>query len=113
MIFFEHKFLDEENKVAEFKALENNEVLGECTLVLFKSHAEVTKVSYSENKAFVVEGLLKAAFNLAGLKGYYMGRCNIEKIAFCLDRMNFNKNENGYENDIPSILMGSCDKCHK
>lgn len=113
MIFFEHSFLDKENKIIEFKALENEEVLGECTLVLFEKYAEVTKVSFSEKNSFVVEGLLKAAFNLAANRGYYIGRCNVLSVSFCLDRMNFNKTENGYENDIPSILMGSCGNCHK
>lgn len=113
MIFFEHKFLDKDNQVIEFKAVEDNEVLGECTLVLFENHAEVTKASYKENKAFVVEGLLKAAFHFAGLKGYFMGRCNVSGIEFCLNRMNFEKTANGYENDIPTILMGSCQNCSK
>lgn len=113
MIFFEHKFLDSENKVAEFRAVQNEEVLGECTLVLYGDSAEVTKVSVKENNIFIIDGLLKAAFHLAGLRGYYIGRCNVESIVFCLERMNLNKTENGYENDIPSILMGSCGNCHK
>lgn len=111
MIFFEHSFSDKESKIIEFKALENEEVLGECTLVLFEKYAEVTKVSFTENKSFVVEGLLKAAFNFASNRGYYIGRCNVDSIVFCLEGMNFNKVENGYENDIPSILMGSCANC--
>lgn len=113
MIYFEHNFLDSDNKTVEFKALESSEILGECTLQLLDEYAEVTKVNFAENKPFIVEGLIKAAFNLAANRGYYIGRCNIPTIIFCLERMNFNKTENGYENDIPTILMGSCSDCCK
>ncbi len=111
MIFFEHSYIDKDNKVAEFSALENNKISGSCTLVLTDKYAEITKLDYAENCAYIVEGLLKAAFNLAGLRGYYMGRCSVDNIEFCLKRLNFTKTENGYENDIPSILMGSCAGC--
>ncbi len=113
MIYFEHRFIDSDNKIAEFFAIENGENLGECTLFLAGNFAEVTKVIFADNKEFIVEGLLKAAFNFAANRNYYMGRCNVCGIEFCLDRMNFSKTENGYENDIPSILAGSCKNCCK
>lgn len=113
MIFFEHNQIDSNGTVFEFKALDNEIILGECTLVILPQYAEVTKVSFNEDKKFIVEGLLKAAFNLAANRGSYMARCNISEITFCLDRMNFNKTENGYENDIPTVLMGSCKSCGK
>ena len=46
MIFFKNTVLDSEGKVIEFQALDNDILLGECTLVLGKKFAEVTKTKF-------------------------------------------------------------------
>ena len=113
MIIFEHNAINSDTTVIEFKALENEQEYGKCILVLHNSIAEVTFVNYDENNSFIVEGLLKAAYNYAANRSYYIGRCSAENIDFALHKLGFYTAENGYENDIPSILMGSCKNCGK
>ncbi len=108
MIFFKNTLIDE--NTVEFEALENEKSLGRCTLVLRDNIADVTELTYSNDATFAVEGLLRSAYNFAGLKNYYMAKCSAENIDSFLDKMNFHKQGDGYVGDIPSILMGSCCK---
>ncbi len=108
MVFFQHNEINE--STVKFKALEDDVVLGECTLIL-SDIAEVTDVTFDNNSIYVVEGLLKAAFYFAGLRGIFWGVCKDESIGFALRKLNFVKSEKGYENDIPTILQGSCGNC--
>lgn len=108
MIFFKHTSLDN-NKVS-FQAIEDDIVLGECTLVLSEQVADVTSLSYSLQAPYVVEGLLRSAYNYAALKNYYMAKCSAKNINHFLDKMNFQFSQNEYIGDIPTILKGSCCK---
>ncbi|MBR2893341.1 MAG: hypothetical protein IKB94_05740 [Clostridia bacterium] len=108
MIFFKNTQTDSETVV--FEALEGEKSIGKCTLVLRDNLADVTVLSYDESAPYAVEGLLRSAYNYAGLKNYYMARCSARNIDSFLDRMNFKKADDGYTGDIPSILMGSCCK---
>ncbi len=111
MIFFKHDYSDTTESVVDFNALDGETNLGKCTLVMDGMYAEVTDLSFDRSNPFVVEGLLKAAFNLAANQNCYIGRCRISEISVFLDRMNFICTDGMYENDIPSILMGSCNSC--
>lgn len=111
MIFFSHDFCDNINSVVKFTALDNGTELGKCTLVMNGIYAEVTELTFDRNNPFVVEGLIKSAFNLAANHSCYIGRCAVDDIRIFLDRMNFVCTDGVYENDIPSILMGSCKSC--
>ncbi len=108
MVFFEHTVIDE-NKVI-FEAIEDGKVLGKCKLNI-NTNALVSDVTYEKSSVFVVEGLLKAAFYYAGLRGVFWGICTDESIDFLLRKLNFEKTPSGYENDIPTILQGSCGNC--
>ncbi len=108
MIFFKNTVKDE--FTVEFEALEGEESIGRCTLNLNNNLADVTQLSFSDNAPYAVEGLLRSAYNYAGLKNYYFARCSALNIESFLDKMNFEKRSDGYYGDIPSILMGSCCK---
>lgn len=108
MIFFKNTVTDD--FTIEFEALEGEKTIGSCTLVLKDNVADVTSLTFSEEKPYAVEGLLRSAYNYAGLKNYYSAKCTAENIDSFLDRMNFEKQDNEYTGDIPSILMGSCCK---
>ncbi len=109
MITFERTVIDCDT--VKFTAVENETVIGNCTLRISSPYAEVSSLSYSDNKSYVIEGLIKAALYYASLNCCYIGRCNCHGIDLYAERMNFIKSETGYENDIPSILMGSCSGC--
>ena len=108
MITFNFEFTDKNEKNVIFKAEENGRFLGNCCLELTESFAVVSNVSYSESSPFIVEGLLKAAFNFAANRSYYIGRCTASGIDVFLKKMKFVKCDGYYENDIPTILMGCC-----
>ncbi len=108
MIFFKNTAIDE--TTVAFEAQENDKSIGSCTLKLEGSIADVTDLSYDESCPYIVEGLLRAAYNYAGLKNYYMAKCTAKNIDEFLDKMNFTKTAAEYTGDIPSILMGSCCK---
>jgi len=113
MIFFEHRISEESSNRIEFNAIVNGVSEGKCTLILKSDIAEITEIFLQKKESFLIEGLIKAAFNFAANRNYYMGICSASGIDEYLDRMNFVKNEYGYSNDIPTILMGSCKGCQK
>lgn len=108
MIFFKNTPCDDGSVL--FQAIEDERCLGQCRLILHENTAVVTEVSYCESAPYVVEGLLRSAYNYAGLKNYYIGKCSAKNINCFLDKMNFQKLNDEYVNDIPTILMGSCCK---
>ena len=111
MIFFKNTVCESDDRVIIFEAVDSDVILGSCTLVLDKKIAEVTKLEFDKDFMFIAEGLLKSAFNYAAIKNYYMAKCSVRGIDTFLERMNFQKNDEEYTNDIPTILMGSCKHC--
>lgn len=108
MIFFEST-VNSDNTIT-FKAVENDKSYGNCILDLNGKKAVLYRISYDSEKPYIAEGLIKAAFNYAALKNYYIGECVCENIDSLLLRLGFKKTENTYVSDIPSILMGTCCK---
>ena len=108
MIFFDNKISADAEKVIEFTAYENDVDEGRCILDLSSQYAHLTFACYNEGKPYIAEGLVRAAFNYAANKGFYMGMCSCESIYSVLEKMNFEKENGAYVNDIPSILMGKC-----
>lgn len=108
MIFFKSTVNDD--KTILFEAFENEVSYGECNLDLSKSYAVVDRIFFDADKPYIAEGLLKAAYNYAAARNFYMAACKCENISLLLLRLGFEKTENGYISDIPSILMGSCCK---
>lgn len=110
MIFFKPTVNIENECEVFFSAIENDKVYGKCTLMIEGNKATVLNVSFDDNKPYLVEGLLRSAFNYAGQKNCYMGYCKSGDISFFLDKMNFIKDNDLYFNDIPTILQGNCCK---
>lgn len=108
MIFFKPEILTE--KARKFTAFEDGVEYGYCLMKIESDFAEVYELQFDADKPYIVEGLLRSAYNSASLDNVYMGRCTCRNIDPFLNRMNFEKTDNGYVNDIPSILMGSCCK---
>ena len=111
MIFFKSTVAAEDSRVVYFEAIDSDELLGVCTLVLGEKYAEVTKLYFNDNAMFIAEGLLKSAYNYAAIKNYYMAKCSVKGIDALLKKLNFQFKDGAYINDIPSILMGNCNSC--
>lgn len=109
MLFFEKTIIDE--NLSEFIALENGEKIGSCFMKI-EDDAQIFSLDFSKDKPYAVEGLVKSALNYATFKNIYMAKCKQEDIAVFLKAMNFEKKNDWYVSDIPTILMGSCN-CHK
>jgi hypothetical protein len=113
MVYFKHTVINgDENNIA-FEALCEENIIGRCTLLLDKDTAEITEISYEEGNSYIIDGIIKAAFNYAANRNYYMGICSVKGLDKYISAMNFSKTDKGYCNDIPSILMGSCKSCIK
>lgn len=108
MIYFKPEELTAE--ISKFTALENDSECGYCLMKIKNGVAEVYELKYTADKPYMVEGLLRTAFNSACLKNVYMGKCTCSNIVSFLEKMNFEKTADGFANDIPSILTGSCCK---
>ena len=89
MIFFKSTVADEDSRVIYFEAIDSNEVIGACTLVLGEKYAEVTNITFNENTLFIAEGLLKSAYNYAALKNFYMAKCSVKGIDALLKKLKF------------------------
>lgn len=93
-----------------FEALENDAVCGGCHMTFSPEKAVIDSLLYDNDKPYLVEGLIRSAFNYAASKNIYMGYCKCENITHFLENMNFEKQNGVYCNDIPSILQGKCCK---
>lgn len=112
MIFFRPVVSDENSDKIIFEAIENDLICGSCHMTLAENKAVVDSLCFDADKPYLVEGLLKSAFNYAAGKNIYMGYCTCQNITAFLDRMNFMKDNGTYYNDIPSVLQGNCCKKH-
>ena len=110
MIFFKSVVDSKTGSTIYFEAIENDELCGKCKLVINGNRADVSEIKCDNISQYIVEGLIKSAFNYACLKNCYMGYCQSDDFSFLLDRMNFIKADGVYYNDIPSILQGNCCK---
>ena len=110
MIFFKPVTYSDNPSFVQFEAIENEILCGKCYLEISGVKAFITSIDYESNKPYLIEGLLKSAFNYAALKNCYMGYCKCDNITDFLDKMNFEKENGIYFNDIPTILQGNCCK---
>lgn len=112
MIYFKHNEIDGCSNCIEFEAVIDNISAGRCVLLL-EEDAVVTEISYDSDKTFIIEGLIKAAFNYSANRNYYIGKCTAKGIDEYLLKMNFTETDGIFTSDIPSILIGNCKNCSK
>lgn len=108
MLFFKPETVND--SIYKFFAYEDDINCGYCMLKIDAISADVYELEFNKDKPYLVEGLLRSAYNFASFKNIYMGKCSCKNIDVFLDNMNFEKSNGIYANDIPSILMGSCCK---
>ena len=92
-----------DNKVC-FIATEDGENTGTCQILLDGYYVEILSVIAPEDKPYISELLLRSALNYAANRNAYMARTKLNDFP----QFSFEKKEDYYESDIPSLLVGSC-----
>ena len=107
MIFFKPLPGDGADSTAVFEALDGEECLGKCFLKLDGMTADVFYLDLSGG-AEIGEGLLRAAYNFAANKGAYWGVCSAKNAEEATKRLRFEVQNGVLQNDIPTLLTGTC-----
>jgi len=106
MLFFRPTVIGDETVTARFDALDGDDLLGTCTLLIHDGVADVTGVCAGDPE--IGEGLVRAALNYAGNQGLYMAVCTAKDADAIVSRLRFEEKDGRLVNDIPSLLMGLC-----
>lgn len=108
MIFFAPHTVESDDCTAYFEALDGETVLASCRLLISGSTADVFELSLNGADAEIGEGLLRASYNYAANKGAYWGVCSAKGAEQVTARLRFETVNGRPENDIPTLLSGSC-----
>ncbi|MEG1845763.1 MAG: hypothetical protein RR239_02570 [Oscillospiraceae bacterium] len=101
---------DEKSVYGAYIAVEGDKQLGKCIVKIDNMNCEISNLEVEINDELLIEGLLRASLNFAGNRNAYMARCSDEKIKDILLLLGFQKKDDYYEGDIPTLLLGSCCK---
>lgn len=101
---------DENSVYGAYIAVEGDKQLGKCIVKIDNMNCEISNLEVEINDELLIEGLLRASLNFAGNRNAYMARCSDEKIKDILLLLGFQKKDDYYEGDIPTLLLGSCCK---
>lgn len=108
MIYFAPNIVDTPDCTAYFEALDGETSLGVCKLRIDGVTADVYEIELSDGSAEIGEGLLRAAYNFAANKGAYWGVCSAPDAEAVTKRLRFETVNGRPENDIPTLLSGTC-----
>ena len=108
MIYFAPHAVGTDACAAYFEALDGEACLGVCRLRLDGNRADVFELSLTDGDAGIGEGLLRAAYHFAANKGAYWGVCSAEADKAVTARLRFESRNGVLENDIPTLLTGTC-----
>ncbi|MEG1550711.1 MAG: hypothetical protein RR355_00405 [Oscillospiraceae bacterium] len=101
---------DEKSVYGAYIAVEGDKQLGKCIVKIDNMNCEISNLEVEINDELLIEGLLRASLNFAGNRNAYIARCSDEKIKDILLLLGFQKKDDYYEGDIPTLLLGSCCK---
>ncbi|MEG2079955.1 MAG: hypothetical protein RRZ68_00135 [Oscillospiraceae bacterium] len=101
---------DEKSVYGAYIAVEGDKQLGKCIVKIDNMNCEISNLEVEINDELLIEGLLRASLNFAGNRNAYIARCSDEKIKDILLLLGFQKKDDYYEGDIPTLLLGGCCK---
>ncbi len=109
-LFNDIKFEDEYLYGAYVGIDEDGTNVGKCLFKMngYKCYVEELTCDYSDQ--LLVEGFLRSALNYCANRNAYMCYCQIDNIIDVLTHLGFEKNNDIYSGDIPTLLKGSCCK---
>lgn len=101
--------LKENNCTDIFYAYENDVKVGTAKMNIDSLFCDVFSVEYPTDKLYICIGLLRACYNCAANKNAYIGKLSDKSCSKAAESMNFIFDGECYSNDIPTLLMGSCE----
>ena len=84
--------------------------VGKCLMSIngYNCYVHCLECDYTDK--LLVEGFLRASLNFCANRNAYMAHCSIVEIQDVLKYLGFEKNNDVYSGDIPTLLKGSCCK---
>ena len=107
MIYFA-PYSEDGGRSVTFRALDGEACLGSCRMLIDANTADVAELVLTGGDAAIGEGLLRAAYNFAANKGAYWGVCSAKNAESSVARLRFDLVNGRPENDIPTLLTGTC-----
>ncbi len=89
---------------------EDDNNVGKCLVKIDGYNCHIIFVDCDFSDKLLVEGFIRAGLNYCANRNAYMCYCEIDKISDVLTHLGFEKNNNIYSGDIPTLLKGSCCK---
>ena len=89
---------------------EDGTQLGSCLFSINGYSCNIISVDCDYEDKLLVEGYIRAALNFCANRSVYMAYCSLNEISSVLKLLGFEKNNDLYSGDIPSLLKGSCCK---
>ena len=89
---------------------ENEETVGKCLMSVNGYKCNIIAIDCDYSDKLLVEGFVRAALNFCANRNAYMAYCDIFEITEVLEYLGFEKNNDIYSGDIPTLLKGSCCK---
>lgn len=89
---------------------EDKSEVGKCLVKIDGYNCFILSVICDYSDKLLLEGFLRSALNFSANRSAYMAFCSQESISDVLLSLGFQKENNIYSGDIPTLLKGSCCK---
>ena len=102
----------EDNKTygGYFGIEEDGSLVGQCLFSIEGYNCYIITIECDYKDKLLVEGFIRASLNYGANRSAYMAHCNIINIEDVLLMLGFEKKNDTYSGDIPTLLKGSCCK---
>mgnify|MGYP003298150735 CR=1 FL=1 len=93
-----------------FGVEEDGTFVGKCLFSIDGYNCCLILIDCDYSDKLLVEGFIRASLNYGANRNAYMALCEIDEISDVLLMLGFEKKNNTYSGDIPTLLKGSCCK---
>lgn len=83
---------------------------GNCLFSIDGYNCYIISIDCDRADKLLIEGYIRASLNFCANRNAYIAYCEIEEISDVLSMLGFEKKNNIYSGDIPTLLKGSCCK---
>lgn len=89
---------------------ESGNDVGKCLIKIDGYDCFLLSIFCDLSDKLLTEGFIRSALNFSANRNAYMAHCSLDEISDVLLMLGFEKNNNIYSGDIPTLLKGSCCK---
>lgn len=93
-----------------FGVEEDGTMVGKCLFSIDGYNCNIITIDCDYMDKLLVEGYIRASLNYCANRNAYMAYCEIDEISDVLLMLGFERKNNTYSGDIPTLLKGSCCK---